>query len=402
MTESEMGIGGMIELAERRGKELQELEKRNRKRAAKGRPPLPDSNERADKQVRRIRQRAGVPLTVDGADAMKLYEKRKAEMIADAENSENSGSESAIDSYEREFDKELSEAQERKERQEHPERFNPSSPSAPSNPVAVNPEKMEKAIKEAAAARRVSDLKNGRINHQSVWEDDQQRLEGGDKTELPKNPSTLKKKTLSDNAEKLLDKSEEPKPSKSKGQKAKKEGKTNGSNGYLSYDDFKAFRDDLYYRLKESFGGLENSLSDLQGRVSEIVTASAAVAQPANGDPNAQSGLSEFEELMNKRMPVAFDVGGANISFDAITVFRTPPCITVVYKMSSAAIKLKPGARLKLSYEMEGKKYDNDPVTYLGTRFELPMLGLAFMSFIRDMEASQLDVDAGIAKDQQN
>lgn len=373
MTELDRGIGGMISLAEQKGKELQELDKKNRKRAAKGKPPLPTPQDLADKEVRNIHHVARTPLTVDGAYAMRLFEERKAQMLGELEED--------LDDLEERFDNKANK----------PERFKPSDPVAEAK--ASMAADMEKAVKEAAAARRVSDLKNGRINHQSVWEDGEQKLEGGDETKLPSSPDGLKSKSASTSVmvETLLDDesgalTNTPKPKKGRGK----------SRAYVQSEEFQAFRDDLYYRLKESFGGLESTLSDLQGRVSEIVTASAS-ASGAQPEEDVSTPQSDLEELLSRHMPVAFEVGGANISFDALAVFHTSPCITVVYKMSSAAIKLKPGARIKLSYEMDGKDYHDDPVTYLGTRFELPMLGLSFMSFIRDNEANQLDVDAGIS-----
>jgi hypothetical protein len=42
---------------------------------------------------------------------------------------------------------------------------------------------------------------------------------------------------------------------------------------------------------------------------------------------------------------------------------------------------------------MDGKRYVDDPVTFLGTRFDLPMFGLSFVGFIRDIESDMMDVD---------
>ena len=136
-----------------------------------------------------------------------------------------------------------------------------------------------------------------------------------------------------------------------------------------------------------SFEALETTLSDVQGRLSEIVTASAANAQPAHPDEEE----SEFKSLLERKTPVTFDVGGTKMTFDAVTVFHAPPCITVVSRSGSATIMPKPGARLRLSYSMDGVKYDDDPVTFLGTRFDLPMFGLSFVGFIRDSEADMID-----------
>ena len=366
MTAEDMGIGGMIEVATKLGEERTALEKRNAKRKAKGRPPLPDDQERADNEVRRIRHRTGKVITVDGANAMKLYEERKAAMLA------------ANDPDDPDDD--------------HDEVRQPS-PAPALTPASEVPESkivaMERAQREAAAARRISDMKNGRIDHKGVWEGGQ-KLEGGDDTRLPTSPTSPSPGGSENPATsaKAWDKPAEPvpgAPSVAKGSK-----KTKGQA--LTVDEFLQFQQDLYYRLKESFAGMEQSLSDMQGRVSELSLLSTAAVVPQQ---QHEAGADEFRELLEKRVPVVFNVGDATMSFDAITVFHAPPCITVVTKMGSATITPKPGARLKLSYEMNGVQYKNDPVTYLGTRFELPMFGLAFIGFIRDLEASQLDVDAG-------
>ena len=81
-------------------------------------------------------------------------------------------------------------------------------------------------------------------------------------------------------------------------------------------------------------------------------------------------------------------------------MFHAPPCITVVSKIGSAKITPKPGAQLLLSYMMDGESYVNDPVTFLGTRFDLPMFGLSFVGFIRDREAGLIDAAAGVGSDE--
>lgn len=355
MTVNEMGLGDMMKEAEKLGEERSALEKRNAKRKAKGRPPLPDEQERADDEVRRIRHRTGKVITVDGANAMKLYEERKAAMLAG-------------DDPDDEQDEVL------KAPKPAP------APAAPESAIVA----MEKAQREAAAARRVSDMKNGRIDHQGVWEGGQ-KLEGGDSTQLPQSPAAPAQEN------KANDTWEGGTPEKPGVSDKVAKGSRKPKGHGLTVDEFFQFQQDLYYRLKESFAGLEQSLSDLQGRVAELSLQSVPVAAQQQQAPGAE----EFNELLEKRVPVVFDVGGAKMSFDAITVFHASPCITVVTKIGSATITPKPGAQLKLSYEMNGVKYENDPVTYLGTRFEIPMFGLAFIGFIRDLEASQLDVDAG-------
>lgn len=360
MTVDEMGLGDMMKEAEKLGQERNALEKRNAKRKAKGRPPLPDEQERADDEVRRIRHRTGKVITVDGANAMKLYEERKAAMLAGNDPDDDPDDEQ---------DEVL---------------------KAPKAPAPAVPESaivaMEKAQREAAAARRVSDMKNGRIDHQGVWEDGQ-KLEGGDPTQLPQSPAA----PAPDQENKAKDTWEGGIPEKPGVSDKVAKGSRKPKGHELTVDEFFHFQQDLYYRLKESFAGLEQSLSDLQGRVAELSLQSVPVAAQQQQAPGAE----EFNELLEKRVPVVFDVGGAKMSFDAITVFHASPCITVVTKIGSATITPKPGAQLKLSYEMDGVQFKNDPVTYLGTRFEIPMFGLAFIGFIRDLEASQLDVDAG-------
>ena len=348
MTEDERGIEDMISAAAELGKKRKDLEKRNARRRAKGRPPLPDEQERADGEVQRIRQRTGKPVTVDGATALKLFEQRRAAML-DGED---------------------------------PDDLKPQDKPAQDVDVASAPaqgdESMERAQREAAAARRVADMKNGRIDHAGVWGDGQ-KLEGGDDTRLPRKPQ---------------------KPAS--GEPDSGAGRSPGDAGdvhemadihdALLPEWFTEFRNDLYFRLKESFSGLEQTLSDLQGRVSELP---GQAGRSSSADAGDGAGADEFAQLLEKRVPVVFNVGGTKMSFDAITVFHASPCITVVTKIGSATIKPRPGATLKLSYDMDDVHYENDPVTYLGTRFELPMFGLAFIGFIRDMEASQLDVDAG-------
>ena len=350
MTEDERGIGDMISAATELGRKRQGLEKRNARRRAKGRPPLPDEQERADSEVQRIRQRPGKGSAVVGAVVLRLCEKRMAAMM-DGEDPDYGPEEDAIPAV-----------------------------NGGENESSVKSDGVERAQREAAAARRVSDMKNGRIDHEGVWGGGQ-KLEGGDDTRLPKKP----------------EKPEKPAPATSDpgtGRIALDTGIAHGSEGVHAVLPgwFTEFRNDLYFRLKESFSGLEQTLSDLQGRISELPGQSV---RNSSADTEGEAGSDEFAHLLEKRVPVVFNVGGTKMSFDAITVFHASPCITVVTKIGSATIKPRPGATLMLSYDMDGVHYEDDPVTYLGTRFELPMFGLAFIGFIRDMEASQLDVDAG-------
>ena len=150
------------------------------------------------------------------------------------------------------------------------------------------------------------------------------------------------------------------------------------------------FKRDIYERMGTSFSALEKSISGLSDKVD-------ALAPKDEAEKSGEGGDDEFRELLSKKTPVVFDVGGTQLTFDAICVFHASPCITVVSKIGSAKITPKPGATLLLSYDMDGVRYDRDPVTYLGTRFDLPMFGLSFVGFIRDNEAGMIDAEAGIA-----
>ncbi|MBQ3342556.1 MAG: hypothetical protein IJG84_11720 [Kiritimatiellae bacterium] len=359
----------MIAEAEAKGKELEELEARNRLRRAKGRKPLPDPQEREDQKVWRKKYRTGDSTTVSGADAIKLFEMRKAQMDPDddldddglpeepARPAPRSGSGSSVKQ---------------------------TSRSGTQKQTNEEDEATEKAIREAEAARRVQDLKNGRIDHEGNWSDEGQKLEGGDSTKLVDTSEVSKAWGLEPEPAK------DPAQAKEKPQEAVQEHEKQSDAASLSFESFK---NDLYKRLGTSFQAVERTLSDLQGRVSEIVTASAKNAAPS---PDEKDAESEFEELLSRKTPVVFDVGGTQMTFDAITVFYARPCITLVSKIGSAKITPKPGARLLLTYDMDGRRYENDPVVFLGTRFDLPMFGLSFVGFIREADADMLDAAAGV------
>ena len=153
------------------------------------------------------------------------------------------------------------------------------------------------------------------------------------------------------------------------------------------------FKKDVYERMGASFSALEKAISDLAAKVDAIVPAK---------EEKPQVGADEFDALLAQKTPVVFDVGGTKLTFDAVCVFHASPCITVVSKIGSAKITPKPGASLLLSYDMDGVHYDDDPVTYLGTRFDLPMFGLSFVGFIRDAEAGVIDAEAGVAQQTQD
>lgn len=353
MTSSDNSMEKMMAEAERLGKEQTELEERNRKRRAKGRKPLPDAQERKDMDVGRRRYRTADATTVDAADAMKLFEMRKAEMLAGQDD-----------------DDDIQDSQEA-----------PEVPPAPSSrksakKTLVQPDKDEdRAIREAEAARRVQDMKNGRVDHEGNWSPGGSKVEGGDGTVIV-DKSVIGKVWGGAAHEDAL--AESPAAEEVKEAETLKDG------------SLEEFKEDLFKRLGVSFDAIERTLSDLQGRVSEIVTASTPKEAPEGVDGD------EFQNLLSQKTQVVFDVGGTQMTFDAICVFSAPPCITVVSKIGSAKITPKPGAQLLLSYNMDGKRYENDPVTYLGTRFDLPMFGLSFVGFIRDSEADLIDVAAGI------
>jgi hypothetical protein len=365
MNLSDSDLARAIEDAERQGKELAELEKRNRKRRAKGRKPLPDPQERKDMEVLRKKYRTGDPTVLAGEDALKLYEIRKAQMQSDDDI----------------LDDEEDDVQD-------PPKAAPKKARAP-EPPPIDPDS-ERAIRQAEAARRVSDMKNGRIDHTGNWTDGQ-RLDKGDETNL--SPSSQIHDTPAE-----PDEPEQPASSVafSDVKEASLHESVSSDEAKVVLHSIEYFMRDLYERLRVSFEGLEKSLSDIQGRVSEIVT--ATTPRPAPEPEHDDEKENEFEELLAQKTPVSFNVGGTTMTFDAITVFHAPPCITIVSKIGSAKITPKPGARLLLSYVMDGKMYTYDPVTYLGTRFDLPMFGLSFVGFIRDSEANLIDADAGVSE----
>jgi hypothetical protein len=219
------------------------------------------------------------------------------------------------------------------------------------------------------------------VDHEGNWSPEGSKVESGDKTVIV-DKTALGKVWGGSNPEKQS----EDNPDTAKTSKTTKTAKK------ISTDSLEEFKEDLFERLGVSFDAIERTLSDLQGRVSEIVTASTPKEIPDGVDEN------EFKDLLSQKLPVVFDVGGTQMTFDAITVFHAPPCITVVSKIGSAKITPKPGAQLLLSYVMDGKSYVNDPVTFLGTRFDLPMFGLSFVGFIHDLESDMIDTAAGIGE----
>lgn len=361
-------VESMEAIAKRLGKERMELEERNKRRRAKGRKPLPDDQEKADQEVLRVKYRTGDPTTVDGAQAIRMFEMRKAAMNGTLDDDDDDDDEQPINGH-----------------IDNPPKIQPAPPpSSQPDPDA------ERAQREAEAVRRVQDMKAGRIDHGSNWSPEGQKLEGGDDTTFPTtkqvwgNPFQGEDPAIEQPAEPA----EPEKPSKGRKTAAKAKSLMPAAAG------LNEFQADLYERLRVSFEALETTLSDMQGRLNEVVTASAK----AIPDESGVNGRDEFDAMLSRKSPVTFDVGGTKMTFDAVTVFHAPPCITVVSKAGSATIMPKPGARLNISYEMDGVRYDNDPVTFLGTRFDLPMFGLSFVGFIRDREADLIDAAAGVSE----
>lgn len=372
MTRSENSLENLMEEAERLGKEQKAVDERNRKRRAKGRPPLPDIQEMKDQEISRRKYRTGDRTTVDAVDALKLFELRKAQMEDGLSDPEDIDDEAQL----------LKGAQ--------------IGATVSPPPPPISDAQTEAAIRAAEAARRVQDLKNGRIDHAGNWSETGQQLEGGDATRLAEKPHAPDASPDEPSAEETWrqdspDAPDAPEAPAKKGGKVKK-----GKAAVTSPEAFDAFVKDLYTRLGTSFEALERTLSDLQGRVAEIVTATTPAAPAADALPNG--GADAFAALLEQKTPVVFNVGGTQMTFDAICVFHEKPCITVVSKIGSAKITPKPGAQLNLTYEADGQSYVNDPVTYLGTRFDLPMFGLSFVGFIRDAEAGQIDDEAGVTE----
>jgi hypothetical protein len=383
MREDEINdIEGMMARAKKLGDERAELEKRNKLRRAKGRKPLPDDQERKDAEVLMTKYRTGDYTTVDGSQAIRLFELRKA-------------AKDDPDLMDDEDDEALMEIAKRKP---GAARYDNVKPDPAPPPEARQDPDVERAVREAAAARTVQDMKAGRIDHAGNWSPAGQKLEGGDDTSLPSSRQVWGSGGRGDEGEEAPESVPEAtnngeNPAKPKKPAKQKKG-AKASNTAKSLMPVAAglneFQEDLYERLRVSFEALETTMSDMQGRLAEIVTASAANAQPGDSVKEDEA----FKELLERKIPVTFDVGGTKMKFDAVTVFHASPCITVVSKSGSATIMPKPGARLKLSYEMDGKQYSDDPVTFLGTRFDLPMFGLSFVGFIRDVEADMLDAEA--------
>jgi hypothetical protein len=235
-------------------------------------------------------------------------------------------------------------------------------------------------------------MKHGRIDHEGNWSESGQKLEGGDPTYLPS-----RVEGVGDDASKAWATASNSHPSApAKGTFGEVPEPPPGADPRAFADGYllEKFRLDLYERMRVSFDALERSLSDLQGRVSEIVTATTPPVPgpgPSEEEIQKEGKYARFEELLSRKTPVTFEVAGTRMTFDAICVFKSPPCLTVVSKIGSATISPQPGAKIKLSYDLDGVRMEDDLVTYLGTRFDLPMFGLSFVGFIRDAECGDVE-----------
>lgn len=347
----------LIAEAERLGREQSEIDKRNAKRRAKGRKPLPDASVKKDQEVLRRNYRTGDPTTVDYASALALYERRKSEMQNDSPDDLD-----GLDDTPEERHPDGSDLRLKAKTATTKASAPPASPAMPEVPDIRQDRETERAIREAEAARRVQDVKNGRIDHGGNWSTSGQRLEGGDGTSMFDIPT-------------------------SSGTEVEAQAREPESAPALpTVAGLSQFRDDLYYRLKVSFDGLERSMSDLQGRVGEIVTATT----PKDDIPEERGAATHpFDEFMSRRTPVLFNINGTKMAFDAVGVVHSAPCIVVVSRIDSASISPVPGSHLLLTYEMDGQRYVDDPVTFLGVRCDLPMFNMALVGFIRDIEAPE-------------
>lgn len=412
MTEFDMtDMKGMEAEAERKGRELAEIERRNKKRRAKGRPPIMDPIEREEVRVRMRRHRTGDSTTVSGADAVRLFDLRKAQMMKEDDDDDD---DSLVNP---DYLAQMKGRPEQERKGQAKPLGNdevPAGAELQNNAAGSSEEEEEKARRAAESARRIQDMKNGRIDHAGNWSESGQKLEGGDSTHLVSQGEAKKAWGIGQDDEKANDEKDEPERDDKGGASGEEQGEGDTDKGKgkgkdkasrqkkkargMVEDELDEFKRDLYGRLGTSFDAIERTLSDLQGRVAEIVTASAKHVN--NGvDASGHDAASEFERLLSRKTPVVFDVGGTEVTFDAITIFYARPCLTLVSKIGSAKITPKPGARLLLTYELDGKTHRKDPVVFLGTRFDLPMFGLSFVGFVREQDADVLDADAGISEE---
>ena len=387
-------MSSLIAEAERLGKEQEKIDAINKRRRSQGLQQIPDLQDLKTLQDRHrvATVDAASGKTIDSSQALKLFEKRKEQLELNGDtNITGQSIEEMIKQSIATLDAPTPTV---------------ADQELPQEAIDAQDDESKKAVTAAEAARRVQDLKNGRIDHAGNWSQDGQKLEGGDDTVLVNKDDVVRAfgndAQVAQNETKEQDEQSQPITEKSntQGSQEPKDVKVSKrarkcSSGCVSTEQFEVFKNDLYTRLGVSFDGIERSLSDLQGRVNEIVTATTPV-EAIKADQNIANSNTAFNELLSQKTQVIFNVNGTKLTFDAVCVFSAPPCITVVSKIDSAKITPKPGAQLQLSYEMNGQKYTDDPVTFLGTRFDLPMFGLSFVGFIRDKEADLIDAAAGI------
>lgn len=387
-------MSSLIAEAERLGKEQEKIDAINKRRRSQGLQQIPDLQDLKTLQDRHrvATADAASGKTIDSSQALKLFEKRKEQLELNGDtNITGQSIEEMIKQSIATLDAPTPTV---------------ADQELPQEAIDAQDDESKKAVTAAEAARRVQDLKNGRIDHAGNWSQDGQKLEGGDDTVLVNKDDVVRAfgndAQVAQNETKEQDEQAQPITEKSntQGSQEPKDVKVSKrarkcSSGCVSTEQFEVFKNDLYTRLGVSFDGIERSLSDLQGRVNEIVTATTPV-EAIKADQNIANSNTAFNELLSQKTQVIFNVNGTKLTFDAVCVFSAPPCITVVSKIDSAKITPKPGAQLQLSYEMNGQKYTDDPVTFLGTRFDLPMFGLSFVGFIRDKEADLIDAAAGI------
>ena len=161
----------MYALATKRGKALEELEKKNAQRRKKGLKPLLDDQAKADLAVSRRRYKTNDHTTVDGAEALKLFQLRKEQMENEPE-------------VPGEEDEEVEQPNAKAPKSVNAEQKSPPGKAKETFERQDNDPEVEKAIRQAEAVRRVEDMKNGRINHAGVWSDLGNKVEGGDETSI--------------------------------------------------------------------------------------------------------------------------------------------------------------------------------------------------------------------------
>lgn len=374
MQDFDIGLSDMMAKAQKLGDERAELEKENKRRVKKGLAPLPDPQDLKDQDVS-IRRTFSTAKTITAEEA--LMRMNMGDPDPDPE------------------EKPVAPPPPKKSRKQKAKAKPVDNPEPQQDPAGEVDS--DDAIRHAEAARRVDDMKHGRINHLGNWTMGvDMGLEGGSETKIVDHGQirNIVAGTVSVE-DPLVDAARAQRESTAVDQDAHTDtlevpfgnGVPNSAQGALV-----ALFQDLYNKLGISFDALETTLSDLQGRVSEIVSMGAE--EYAKPSEPVDDGYSAFKAAMSNRTKVTYNINGTKISCDAVKVYLEPPCLTIVTREDSAAVKPKPASKLRISYEFEGLRYDDDLVTFLGTSFVVPELGLRFSGFVRDSDADLLDVDA--------